>query len=353
MHDLTFLFCYWILFWWKFLKNPYLLCTSEIASTNFPFWSWMGRRWQLTDSLYYKYPACIPFLSMWYPPNVIAAFIGRFLNEDLRFKFYVYSILSHYLLASFIAYKVFGLFGALTLTYAGYCIKPQTPSFVFTMCWIPGMFLEWPLNAISASLAILGGYWPILVYLLPIVSVMSFKALFVGITLALPQIFGFLWYWPKSVRAIQVVVDCGKAPFLKFLDLIRPTSSVAPTNGVHYPEVEMYMGIAPFFIFHPSWWWIPLVYSVLTISGILKPIQRIPARCCYLMTLSICFLSHGLKFPLVLIQAFLLLRNASIYPSFPFSQWWRKPDDLYPDGDYTGYLTDVKKNDYKGAFSLR
>lgn len=357
------LFAYWLIFWQKFLRNPYLLSTSEIASTNFPHWIWMGREWRATDNLYYKFPASIPFLSMWYWPNVLLSKVARIFSLDAAFKLYTYFILFHYYIASLIAYKVFGLFGAITLTYAGYCIKPQTPSFVYTMCWIPGMFIKGWFGIFSAGMAVLGGYWPILVYVLPVAAIVM-PASLIGLILGLPQIIPFLKYWPKSVRDHQRIdLKFGRVPWWKLSGLIRATSNVSLTNGVHYPEVAIYIGIAPLFIFHLSWWWVPLIISLLISFGILPPVQRIAARVLYLASLCLCFLSTQgilsskdlhLVYALTLIQALCLLRNNSaIYPSFPFSQWWKRPSQLYPAGDYTGYLENRKINDYRGGFCLK
>lgn len=348
---------YWFIFWQKFLRNPYLLSTSEMATTNFPHWMWMGRKWQATDDLYYKYPASIPFLSMWYWPSVLVSKLTRFLSLDRAFKLYTYFVLSHYLLASLIAYKVLGLFGALTLTYTGYCIKPQTPSFVYTMTWMPGMLIPGWFGIFSCFMAVTGGYWPILIYFMPLAFVLSpYSAL--GLIPALPQIMSFMWYWKRSVRAGEKIdKNLGKIPWWKLCDLFWPSKSVSLVNGVHYPEAEMYMGLAIFLIpaASMSWALATAVIAALIACGFLPPVQRIPSRALYLLTFSLVFLSisQQIQIGLVLLQAYLLLRNASIYPSFPFSQWWDKPSKAYPDSDYTGYLLGIKKNDYRGAFSLK
>ena len=350
-----YLVIYWFIFWQKFLRNPYLLSTSEIATTNFPHWIWMGRKWRATDEIYYKYPASIPFMSMWYFPNVLVSKLSRYLSLDSAFKLYVYFILAHYLLASIIAYKVLGLFGALTLTYAGYCIKPQTPSFVYTMTWMPGMIIPGPMGIFSCFMAITGGYWPILVYFMPVAVFLNPWCL-LGLIPALPQIISFLYYWPKSVRhKADTDRTLGRIPFWKLKDLILPTNNTSPTNGVHYPEMAMYMGIAPLFIWHLSWWWIPVLISGLIGIGALPQFQRIPSRIVYLLTFSIVciFVPNTTNHFLCLLQAVLLLMNNSIYPSFPFSQWWDKPSKIYPKFDYTGYLENKKINTYLGGFSLK
>ena len=344
---------YWFIFWQKFLCNPYLLCTSEVASTNFPHWLWMGRKWRATDDIYYRFPASIPFMSMWYWPSVLVSKLASHFSLDGAFRLYTYFILAHYLLASIITYKLLGLFGAITLTYAGYCIKPQTPSFVYTMTWIPGIFLGGWFGAFSLGMAILGGYWPILVYVMPVAGWQSPTSL-VGILLGLPQIITFVRYWPKSVRHNQQTDKKeGRIPAWRLLDLVKPQESVSPVNGVHYPEVAMYMGIAFIYAFS-SLWILGVVIGALICTGLIPSIQRIPARSLYLLSFSLALcLPREIQSSLLVLQMFLLLRNSSLYPSFPFSQWWRKPSELYPKGDYTGYLTNTKLNDYKGGFCLK
>lgn len=353
------LISYWLIFWWGKLRNPFQLCTSELMTTNFPFWK-AGAPFK--DSIYYKYPICIPFLSPLYPPSLIASKLCRFFTLDTAFKFYTYFILSHYLLASIIAFHLFmpfgketALFGALTLTYSGYCIKPQTPSFVYTMCWIPGALFTGIPGMLCLTMAILGGYWPILVYVIPVVAIMNPWSL-LGILPALIQILPFLWYWPRSVRHKEKVDDSiGRLPWWKLKDLFIPTNSVSLVNGVHYPEASMYMGLSILLCFHSGIWLLFLVAGIAVACGLIPPVQRIPLRSLYLVTLSVSFLavqSHP-DILLTLFQAFLLTVNSRIYPSFPFSQWWQKPSLCYPEADYTGYLTSTKKHDYSGAFALR
>lgn len=321
----------------------------------------MGRKWKPVDKIYYKYPACIPFLSMFYLPNVLVSKFSKFLSTDIAFKLYAYFIILHYLLASIITYKLLGLFGAITLTYCGYSIKPQTPAFVYTMCWIPGIFLGGPFGALSAFMAITGGYWPILVYVLPVVAVMSPNALCMGVILASPQLIAFAWYWKKSVRCGEKVDrKLGKLPLWRLKDLFSPSRSVGLINGVHYPEGEMYMGIAILLIWNASWWWYPTILFLLVCVGMLPSIQRIPMRALYALVFCLCMIAKDQVLILCLIQAYLLLRNASIYPSFPFSQWWRKPSELYQKFAYngtwpnvTGYLKNFPISTYQGAFRLK
>lgn len=367
-----FLIAYWLLFWRKFLWNPYLLCTSEIASTFFPHWRWMGLelragKFPSQDDIFYKLPGSIPFLATFYPPNLITAYLGSFLKEDHAFRLYAYFIILHFLLCSFFAYGLFGnLFAALTLAYAGYVIKPNTPTFVFTATWVPLALKGVVLGALAFNMSLLGGYYPILVYVLPVVAVIAPYSLF-GAFLAAPQLIPFLGYFKRSVRMGEKVdKNFGRLPWYRLFDLINPSRFIGTVNGVHYPEVMMYMGIAPFFIFHFSWWWLPLFCSLLIVLGMLPSIQRIPGRAIYLLSFSIAVLASqnlqeasSLCKSLILFQAFLLLRNSSIYPSFPFNQWWDKPSKLYAKKPksynwpfVTGYREGARISDYAGAFRL-
>lgn len=351
------------------MLNPFRLCTAETASTFFPHWIWMGRKWRITDEIYYKYPACIPFLSMWYPPSYIASKIAKFLTLDAAFRFYAYFILLHYLLASILAYKVMGLFGAITFTYAGYCVKPQQPCIPFTLAWMPGMLLGGPAGALSFGMAILGGYWPILIYFAPVAALVNPSCLW-GLLIGLPQIIPFLWYWPKSVRHKQNADrGFGRLPWQKLKDLFIPTQSRGITNGVQFPEVEMCMGIAILFVWKASWWWGPLIYSILVCIGWFPQAQRISARALILASFCVAYISckriHEISLDsylgnaLILIQSLALLRNSSIYPSFPFSQWWDRPSRLYSKRPksynwpfLTGYLENRRISEYQGAFRL-
>lgn len=335
----------------------------------------MGRelragRFPFKDDIYYRYPGCIPFLSTFYPPNLLTAWLGCTLPIDTAFRLFTWLILSHSLLGSIVAWFAFcriagplsAAFGALTLTYAAYNIKPQTPASAFTICWFPGVLLGGIPGGICLGMSLLGGYYPPIIYVLPVMMVLCPGAVVTGLLLGLPQIIPFLWYYRRSIRMGQTLDrNWGRIPFRKFIDLILPHESTAPTNGVHYPEVAMYMGVIPFFfVWHWSWWWIAIVFSLLVCFGFLKPIQRIPARSLYLLTFSVAALLPQVPIEVLFLQALLLLSNASIYPSFPFSQWYNRPSRLYarysdPDAWplFSGYLTGRKTRGYVGGFSLK
>ena len=375
MEACYFLILYWLVFWKDILAKPWQLSTSELASTFFPHWLWMGRKWRWRDSIFYKFPACIPFLSMWYPGHVVSAILGRCIpGLDGKFRVFAVSILLHYLLGSFISFAMFrqtfgmveSLFGAVTLTYCAYAIKPQTPAAVYTFCWMPGMLINGWFGALSCGMAILGGYWPVLAYFLPLAFWVNPSSSF-GIVLAVPQIACFLWYWPKSVRSGRKWGQEGRVPLWKLVCFALPFRGLSPTSGVHFPEMSMYMGLACFLIFHASAWWIPLGTALLIALGILPAIQRIPARALYLASVAIAYLAvqglsavPSLATSLLVLQCFLLLKNSSIYPSFPFSQWYDRPSVLYAKykdkakwPHFSGYLDEEHHADYQGDFRLK
>src|SRR3990167_8739748 len=101
----AFLIVYNFIFFWKFWKNPSLNHTSEIGTTFYPHWMWMGKmlrslKFPFKDKIYYKYPACIPFLSTFYLPHLLSSLTKSF-------KVLQYVILSHFIFGSFLAYILF------------------------------------------------------------------------------------------------------------------------------------------------------------------------------------------------------------------------------------------------------
>lgn len=354
------LIIYHFSFFWRFYKNPYLLNTSEVASNYYPHWRWMGRclnggRLPFTDKIYYLYPACIPFLSTFYPPSVLVSLTGNF-------RAYVYLILIHYLIGSFLAYymllqwfsPVVSLFGALSLVYNGYCIKVQTPCFSFTHCWIMGILIPGWIGATSLGLAILGGYWPILLTVLPM-ALLNPSCVW-GLMLALPQTIPFLWYFPKSIRAkTKVDPKWGRMPISRFF-----FSSCFPENGIHYPEYSFGIGVCAILAFlHPNYWALFAIFSFLASQGFFS-IARIPSRFVYFMSFAMIMCSlNAIRdtiyiVPLIVGQMILLWKWRNQYPHFPFSQWWKKKHTFkginWPNN--TGYMNEEHHHNYFGGFSL-
>lgn len=362
-------------FWWKFYANPWRLCTSEIVSNEYPHWLWMGRQlrkgiWPMKDNIYYREPGSIPFLCTFYPPYFITAYISSFCNKITSFQLYSRMIYIHSLLGSMFSYIVmyeylrFGqlvsLFGALSLTYNAYMIRPQTACMMFTMAWIPACLISGWFGQLAFGMAILGGYWPIILIGFPIFF-FNLSCL-VGVVFALPQVIPFLRYYPKSIRAKRKVnPQWGRMPIKRFFLSLR-----WPENGmIHYPEYSFGIGVCSFvalFIISP--WWIVALYALIGSQGVFI-LDRIPARFVYLLSFSLVMASipalefvirHEFVPPLMILQGFLLWKNRDIYPSFPFSQWWRKIDEHKFEGkewpNNTGYMNEEHHHDYYGGFAL-
>ena len=364
MLPIILLLLYNILFFYKFYSNPFKMCTSELTSTFFPFWRWSKGRIIFKSDMYYPYPACIPFLSIFYPPNIVTSYIASFIKSiDNQFKLFSLCILLHFLFGSILAYYalltygvIIALFGSISLMYSAYFVKPFTPCAIYTHAWVVGALSGGKIGAICTGMAILGGYWPTLVYILPVLLVLH-PSNTLGLLIGLPQIIPFLWYWPKSVRAgVKSDPNIGKVPLWRYLDLILPNRTQNTINGIFWPEMAIYMGLVPILVlfFHlRSIWLTPCLLSFLI------TIQRIPARSLYLFSFSLIMLALQAKitWPILILQAWLLLENNRIYPHFPFSQWWKKPSEHDYDNEnrwpgLTGYISG-KKTRYAGAFALR
>lgn len=340
------------------------MCTSELASTYFPFWRYLKGRILFKDHLYYPYPASIPFLSSFYPTQILTSFIGRFLSLDGSFKLFSWHILIHSFISSVLMYFALiqwyeprtALFGAFSIAYMAYSIKPFTPSAMFTMAWVPGCLINGFMGQLSLGMAVLGGYWPILAYIMPFLGLANPQCL-LGLLIAIPQILPFLWYWPKSIRHKQTLdKQFGRVPLWRYLDFIFPNRTQTTINGVFWPEMAMFCGLIPLLISN-----ITLIWGIAMLVSLTVQIQRIQARALYLLSFSMVMmaLKDNLPWWIVLLQAFLLLQNSEIYPHFPFCQWWDRPSKLYKKHkedqwpNWTGYLKEKFVKTYVGGFSLK
>lgn len=368
---ITLLIIFHLAFWWKFYFNPWRLCTSEIVSNEYPHWLWMGRQlrkgiWPMKDNIYYREPGSIPFLCTFYPPYFVTAWISSFVTQNTSFKLYSYLIYIHSLLGSLFSYiilykygQLIALFGALSLTYNAYMIRPQTACMMFTMAWIPACLVPGWFGMIAFGMAILGGYWPIILAGFPIF--LFNPSCLIGSLLALPQIIPFLRYYPKSVRAKKPFDKTwGRMPLKRFFFQLR-----WPENGmIHYPEYSFGVGVCFFVaLFVPSWWWIVALYGFIGSQGVFI-LDRIPARFVYLVSFAVIMasisaldlLNSHFILGLTILQGFLLWKNRDIYPSFPFSQWWTQISNHKFVGkewpNNTGYMNEEHHHDYYGGFAL-
>ena len=299
---------------------------------------------------------------MFYLPSRLLAYLVATWEREYAFKAYTVFILIHSFIASLGAFIAFShyvaplpaLLGSLTIAYGAYMVKPQTPCAMFTMAWIPWMLVP-GLGWLGLGMAILGGYFPVLLVAMPL-ALLNPSCLW-GVFLGLPQIIPFLWYLPRSIRASQKLdAEWGKMPLKRFLINLR-----MPENGIHFPEYAFGVGVCLWlWILHPTLWlFLPLIGFVGARGWFV--IARIPARWVYLVSFGLVFASifaitDTIAVPLIVLQGFLLWKNRDIYPSFPFSQWWREPSEWdYGNATYpgnTGYMDETPRPTYHGGFAL-
>jgi hypothetical protein len=266
------------------------MSTSEVLSSYFPQWCYMKGRVLWKDHVYYEYPASMPVNSPMYPSQLILGWLCQKLPIDVKFMVFAYHILVHYFFASVIAFFMLSnsfpipvaLLGAVSLVYNAYNIRLQTPSFVYSSCWIMGWLLPGWAGAFCFGMSILGGYFPIVLTASPILVLNPFSLL--GAVIALGQIIPFLWYYPKSIRAVSSPDSVwGRMPWKRYLLSLR-----WPENGmIHYPEYAFNVGLCLVLAwFGTTWWWVLVALGVAGASGAFV-VARIPARFVYLVGFSL------------------------------------------------------------------
>ena len=175
-----------LLFRTFYFINPYHYATSELLEQVFPSWLHLGRslrhgRLVVEDPYYYPDYAGLPFLSSFYPPHMVSAWLGSWLPLNQAFLLLVLTMVSHCWLASVSVYilaismgaaPLVAGFASVTLSSLGYALK-QNSSIVYTLAWIPSWLLACQsqltlLSGISLGLMLLAGYWPIALYAVPL-----------------------------------------------------------------------------------------------------------------------------------------------------------------------------------------
>lgn len=184
--------CYHLLIFRHFyFQNPYVYARSEALEQGFPSWLLLGRSlrqrglWksftQLEDPYYYPDYRRLPFLSAYYPPHALTAWMATWLTLNQAWILYSLTMVSHFWLASVSVYILAGSMGiapltagfaSVTLSSLGYAMK-QNSCIVYTCGWIPLWLLSSTqhqiiLSGISLGMMLLAGYWPIAFYTIPL-----------------------------------------------------------------------------------------------------------------------------------------------------------------------------------------
>ena len=362
---ISLLIAFHILFFYKVYYNPYNYSRSELLSTFFPSWIWLGR--QIRNGLSTKYDPYFwlnyhshPVLSTYYPIHRFTSYIGSYFSLNKSFLLLLYSTTLHHLFSS-IGWYIFlnnfttnwiALFGAITFTYAGYNIKQQ-PCIIYTISWFPWILLgiissNLILISISISMIFLTGYYPIgfQILLMSIGIALIYKSsiwfilisFLIGLLIGSIQLISFLKYLPKTIRTNKKS-NIGKIPWWHFGSLIFPKLFRFHVSGIGYWEMSYYVGLLPVFLMlhSTSIAYILTIVSILLMMGLFSDyFPRIPARwsfsfqfsliCCSISGLHNLNLSDNAIILLLLVQSFdLFYNNSNLLITSPYSELPKKP----------------------------
>ena len=165
-----------------YFQTPYADSTAEVLETYLGssrlLGDWLrGRKRWGDDPYYYANPTALPFLSTWYPPHCLQAYLGSFCSLNGAYRALLITMALHYWLTSMSVYTLLRTWNvlphwnaglsALSLSYLAYAVKP-TPCIVYTMSWVPLYLLSmathcWWLAGISLGMMLLAGYWPMVI----------------------------------------------------------------------------------------------------------------------------------------------------------------------------------------------
>lgn len=166
----------------------------------------------------------------------------------------------------------------------------------------------------------------------------------IGLLIGLPQLLPALCYWPQSVRSQPHRSLSGRVPLAFLFKGCLMPRTCDRVNGLFFPEVCVFTGWLPLL----SAWYAPwshwhgiLLLGILGATGRWMPRGfRLPARFCWLISISLVFLSlHGLPYLpvskevlilLVILQvASLMWASWNLLPMEPFCQQWERPSAVF------------------------
>jgi hypothetical protein len=323
-HLSFFILAFHILFFWRHYTTN-CLATGETLSTFFPSLVHIGRcirqgKWWNMDKCYWLNFHAHPVLSSYYPPHIIASLIVSFFDINTQFNVFKYVTLLHhlfmnigyYLLFSLFMDPITALFWSITVSYCAFFLKPQS-CIIYTLSWIPWFFYGIKTSLIIASIAcgmsLLGGYYPLSIYLLPIgflFSPMAIVPLAIGSMIALPQLIPFFRYLPKTNKVKEE-----KSP------------SVGPW------EYNYYFGLSPILLILLTFklYYIELLLIIPLSILIRRYIPRVYSRTwCILLVIMPLVVKIHVPIALVILQCFdLWLFNRSVIPYEGYQELPRKP----------------------------
>lgn len=218
-------------------------------------------------------------------------------------------------------------------------------------------------------------------------------SILIGLLIGLPQLACTARYLPRSVRAKQGYaekVERGNMPLSNLLYLFKPRPA-SQVDGLFFPEYALYAGmLTPILALFSSSWhqWAALILFTLLAMGrhtslfrlTHKLWGRIPARFCYFISLTACFMAidGASHLPVQLQWGFLLftaldlcLTNPRLWPMQTFTERSAKPQSAYwtpltrylsgkvcrvsglPFPNRTGQIQAIRPIPYAGGMALQ
>ena len=320
-----------ILFFWRHYTTN-CLATGETLSTFFPSWVHIGRcirqgKWWSTDKCYWLNFHAHPVLSSYYPPHIITSYIASFFKIDTQFNIFKWNLLLHHLFMNFGFFFLFrqfldpvsSVFWSITVSYCVFFLKLQS-CIIYTLSWVPWVYglsmnsaIPFGYGPIACGMSLLGGYYPLALYLLPWVGLTSLKATFslaIGTLIASPQLIPFFKYLPKTNKTVE---------------------EKSPSAGPW--EYNYYFGIVPLILIITTFklYYIELLLVIPISILFKKQLPRVHSRLWCISIILMPFVIHAhVSIIFVLIQcATLWIHNRQVIPYTGYSELYRKPSWVF------------------------
>lgn len=360
-------------------KEMFSLSRSELLSTFFPSWRYLGRRLWKPDPHFWGNYVAHPVLSSFYPPHFLSAIASRFLSLNVSFCFFCYIVVGHitfgllgwfFLLSTRTSIPA-AIFGALTLAFGSYNLKQQ-PCLVYTVAWFPWLLYGIGTNnqllaGVACGAVLLAGYYPIGIQVLLVAGCATvvwgrpLSWIPIGFILGLPQLVPFLKYLPKTIRRVNgtnrepSAIGVGTMKPADFLSILFPLFFRSKMNGVGFWESSFYIGITPLLLafYSTSGVWTLAIFAIALCLGMFaKHLPRIPARWLFTLQFALGWMAvsglHNLNLAppaiwgLILLQiGDLWLHNRHAMVPRPFSELPRRPSWAF-NTKLTAYLDGCK-----------
>jgi len=250
---------FWFLFFWDVIINPLKWCNGENVATFFPINRLSGECWRkgkLPHDPYYHTNLIKEGVihGLFYPPNVLVAYIGSYFSRSVHFRLFVYNHLLHSLWGAIGMYLLTGnVICGLLWGFGGHIMHPEPP-WLQTLSWFPWV-LMFPL---MIGFMILAGFVPAIIILMPLICVKTGQGwvfLLLGVIIGLPALVPLILNLKRNNRLKLPII--GKVPFWHIPTLFFPILPKMCINGVGYYEMNYYLTplIVMAFVSHNLFLW--------------------------------------------------------------------------------------------------